>query len=419
MVHCVCTTTTTYFSSGKRSIILLTNFTLLSTLVPRCLNRDFWEGQERHRPRCLQRCVPPKRRTKNNLAHSSSPILISHGLRMARKRPQFVSHTQKLHVSSHPGCAPHYSCLLQALFCSKEGAAQVRLKLGLINDEAGHNFTFTSPQAVAYVERETFKQELTNIISRNRSAAPTPVPAQKPTPLTMSTPAKTPGPVSTSRATSVSSDGRTPILSGTDAATDFRLRKKVLLSNPELLALHKELVMSGHITESEFWDGREVLFSVFIRPFLVLSVCVSRSTCYLQRLLQRPRSAGVLVSSSILDLRPWRAARSRLSSPHSWFMISSTSSPSLQKRTMIMSQTRCVLRDSDLHVSQVHRYKLSEAEFWKRYFQSKLFNAHRASIRSSAAQHVVKDDPIFDKYLEKDDDGTTLLSFAFFVCHFL
>lgn len=49
--------------------------------------------------------------------------------------------------------------------------------------------------------------------------------------------------------------------------------------------------------------------------------------------------------------------------------------------------------------------KLSEAEFWKRYFQSKLFNVHRASIRSSATQHVVKDDPIFDKYLEKEDDG--------------
>ncbi len=49
--------------------------------------------------------------------------------------------------------------------------------------------------------------------------------------------------------------------------------------------------------------------------------------------------------------------------------------------------------------------KLSEEQFWKRYFQSKLFNAHRASIRSSAAQHVVKADPIFDKYLEKDDDG--------------
>jgi transcription initiation factor TFIIH subunit 1 len=154
------------------------------------------------------------------------------------------------------------------LFCSKEGAAQVRLKLGLVNDEAGHNFTFTSPSAVAYVEREAFKQELTNIISRNRSAAPTPL--QKPTPLAaISTPAKTPAPIpSTSRATSVSSDTRTPILSGIDAATDFRLRKKVLLSNPELLALHKELVMSGHITESEFWDGREVSYLASYTPFL-------------------------------------------------------------------------------------------------------------------------------------------------------
>lgn len=49
--------------------------------------------------------------------------------------------------------------------------------------------------------------------------------------------------------------------------------------------------------------------------------------------------------------------------------------------------------------------KLTEESFWKRYFQSKLFNAHRASIRSTAAQHVVKDDLILDKYLEKDDDG--------------
>jgi transcription initiation factor TFIIH subunit 1 len=48
--------------------------------------------------------------------------------------------------------------------------------------------------------------------------------------------------------------------------------------------------------------------------------------------------------------------------------------------------------------------QLQEAEFWKRYFQSKLFNAHRASIRSAATQHVVRDDPIFDRYLEKDDD---------------
>ena len=31
------------------------------------------------------------------------------------------------------------------------------------------------------------------------------------------------------------------------------------MSNPELGTLHRELVMSGQITEAEFWDGREVI----------------------------------------------------------------------------------------------------------------------------------------------------------------
>ena len=52
-----------------------------------------------------------------------------------------------------------------------------------------------------------------------------------------------------------------------------------------------------------------------------------------------------------------------------------------------------------------NQHQLSEAQFWKRYFSSKLFHAHQASIRSSATQFVAKEDPIFDKYLEKDDDG--------------
>lgn len=170
-----------------------------------------------------------------------------------------------------------------ALFCSKEGAAQVRLKLGLVNDDAGHNFTFTATsQEVAYSERETFKAELTNIISRNRSsgvlatatnagavAAPAQTPKVPVTATSTLTPSKAATPVafpasraSTSRATSVVSDVRMPILSGQDTATDFRLRKRVLLTNLELLALHKELVMSGQITEAEFWEGREV--SVFL-----------------------------------------------------------------------------------------------------------------------------------------------------------
>jgi hypothetical protein len=38
-----------------------------------------------------------------------------------------------------------------------------------------------------------------------------------------------------------------------------------------------------------------------------------------------------------------------------------------------------------------------------RYFHSKLFNRHRSSAR--ALGDALKDDPIFDKYLEEEDDG--------------
>ncbi|KAG6920316.1 hypothetical protein DXG01_005085, partial [Tephrocybe rancida] len=56
-------------------------------------------------------------------------------------------------------------------------------------------------------------------------------------------------------------------------------------------------------------------------------------------------------------------------------------------------------------VAKAYSKNLTEESFWKRYFQSKLFNAHRASIRSTATWHVVKDDPILNKYFEKEDDG--------------
>jgi transcription initiation factor TFIIH subunit 1 len=163
-----------------------------------------------------------------------------------------------------------------ALFCSKEGAAQVRLKLSLLGDDAGHNFTFTSPQPLAFTEREKFKQELTSIISRNRSASELlPRPHVPPVNATSSTPfSSAPSPANlnaksapsstrppVSRAASVASDRReTPVITGGDPASEFRLRKKVLLSSPELGALHRDLVMSGQITEAEFWDGREVRY---------------------------------------------------------------------------------------------------------------------------------------------------------------
>ncbi|KAI0663565.1 hypothetical protein C8Q70DRAFT_906577 [Cubamyces menziesii] len=265
---------------------------------------------------------------------------------------------------------------------SKVGAAQVRLKVGLVSDEAGHNFTFTSPQAVALAEREKFEAELTNIIARNRAAAPqqppgptvaaaTPVPSTPvtPRPPHVGTPARPTPQLSrapTSRAASVASESRGPGTPVNDPVHDFRLRKKVLLSNPELAQLHRELVMGGHISENEFWEGRE---------HLLLAQAAAES--------QKRGKPGQLV-----DPRPQSVDGE----------VKIVITPQLVHD--IFEEFPIVAKAYNDNVPS----KLSEAEFWSRYFQSKLFNSHRASIRSSAAQHVVKDDPIFDKYLEKEDD---------------
>ncbi|TCD69832.1 RNA polymerase II transcription factor B subunit 1 [Steccherinum ochraceum] len=167
-----------------------------------------------------------------------------------------------------------------------------------------------------------------------------------------------------SRAASVSSDSRgTP---STETVNDFRIRKRVLMSSPELAALHRELVIAGHITEAEFWDGREHLLQA-------------------QRAAESQKKGK---SGQLVDPRPQTVDGE----------VKIVITPQLVHD--IFEEYPVVAKAYSDNVPN----KLNEAEFWKRYFQSKLFNAHRASIRSSATQHVVKDDPIFDKYLEKDDD---------------
>jgi transcription initiation factor TFIIH subunit 1 len=167
-------------------------------------------------------------------------------------------------------CTLHFVLILsrkKALFSSKEGAAQVRLKVALVGDDTGHSFAFTSPKAQN--EREKFKAELTVIVSRNRAAseaaARAPVVPAKPSPVAKPVVAAPQRPIisqTPSRAMSVSSTDQrnVTIIPGNDPATDVRLRKTILMSDPELGALHRELVaISGQLSEAEFWEGREVL----------------------------------------------------------------------------------------------------------------------------------------------------------------
>ncbi|KAG6837512.1 hypothetical protein H0H93_008437 [Arthromyces matolae] len=268
-----------------------------------------------------------------------------------------------------------------SLFCSKEGAAQVRLKLGILQDEAGHNFTFTSPPPLAYTEREAFKKELTAIISRNRaqeSAVPsTPststnaVVSNAPTPRQIA-------PIPTSR--------RTTPITGTDAASDFRLRKIVLVANRDLAQLHRDLVIGGQITEEEFWDGREHL--------LLAQAAAEAQKKGKPGKLVDPRPETIDGGDIKIRITPQLV--------HDIFdeypVVAKAYSENVPSKARLLfpPTSRLIL---------TFVIQLTEESFWKRYFQSKLFNAHRASIRSTAAQHVVKDDPIFDQYLEKEDDG--------------
>ena len=186
---------------------------------------------------------------------------------------------------------------LSALFSSKEGAAQVRLKIGLENDNNGHNFTFTSAPPVALTEREMFKAQLTTIISNNRAARETgavqppqagvQIPTSSSNGAIRRAPAPAPSRPSDSRAESVSSHRGTPV---NDPINDFHVRKKVLLNTPELAALHRELVMSAQITETEFWEGREVRLAHPQLAIFDLGLCPSTS-CWRRPLLIPKRRA--------------------------------------------------------------------------------------------------------------------------------
>ncbi|KAL9711590.1 RNA polymerase II transcription factor B subunit 1 [Leucoagaricus gongylophorus] len=243
----------------------------------------------------------------------------------------------------------------------KEGAPQVRLKVALFTDENGHNFTFVSPNARN--EREKFKKELTGIVSINKTAAEAGsrgLIASPPVPITATPTHKT----SNFNAPTPRVLGRVPLPPSRAASV---ASERVLMSNLDLATLHKDLVIGGQITEAEFWDGRE---------HLLLAQAAADN--------QQKGKSGQLV-----DPRPETVEGGE---------IKIRITPQLVHD--IFDEYPVVAMAYSENVPN----KLTEEQFWKRYFQSKLFNAHRASIRSSATQHVVKDDEIFDKYLERDDD---------------
>ncbi|KAH9165486.1 hypothetical protein EDB89DRAFT_2076760 [Lactarius sanguifluus] len=158
-----------------------------------------------------------------------------------------------------------------------------------------------------------------------------------------------------------------PLLIGLQTlSAEFELceRRFPHLNTPDLAALHRELVVSGQVTETEFWEGRE---------HLLLAQAASGS--------QKEGRQGQLV-----DPRPQAVEGG-------------------ENKIVTAPQLVHDVFDEYLVVAKAYDETRRANRMLKTIFLVKAFYSHRASIRFTATQHVVKDDAIFDKYLEKPDDG--------------
>ena len=131
-------------------------------------------------------------------------------------------------------------------------------------------------------DRERFKREISQIISRNRAGIVEGVPlpstpsviAQSPSIGVKSSVGSYNGLPSPAEAAAAASSVRaahgSPVINGVssqgevngeaqpDPSKDWQVRQRLLKKNPDMNALHVDLVRSGMMSEEEFWEGREV-----------------------------------------------------------------------------------------------------------------------------------------------------------------
>lgn len=284
---------------------------------------------------------------------------------------------------------------IAGLQTSKAGAAQIALMLVLANgvqiaSKPKVLLVFNAAQATALEDREKFKNELAAAVARNRAnadggaatssapASPGPAPSSPSTATRAATPdtrAATPTatrPSSTTASSAAASPAPSKRSRPKDLPppkTDIELRISVIKSNPQLRALHKDIVISGQMSDAEFWSHPQR-----------------------QRLIRAERAK--------LEQRAGRNARlaDPKPTPNEAGELKLSITPELIRD--LFEQFPVVARAYEENVPS----KLDEGAFWTRYFQSKLYHRLRTSARSAASEHIVQDDPIFDQYLTEEDN---------------
>ncbi|KAG0251889.1 RNA polymerase II transcription factor B subunit 1 [Mortierella polycephala] len=303
--------------------------------------------------------------------------ITTQALAVCHKRPGTAYLTnRRLAWVPQGGLAPTVSVKhddISTLFVNAETSAKVMLKVVELKPNTSHAFIFTSENALK--ERNEFKGGIASILALRQARASAGASGS-----TAGTPA-TPGGAGSSAAGSpamsdASAPGtpRTPSqsrmgavrrgLNGTGPSAELKVRFELLKQNKDLAMLHKDLVMGKHVSEEEFWESRKHLL---------------RNKAAMDK-----QQKGQ--SSAWLDLKPETGESNDVKYVMTPQVIHS-----------VCQQYPSIKRAYDAFVPD----KLSEAEFWKRYFQSRFFHRSRSGRGANEP-----DDDIFDKALEEDEEET-------------
>jgi len=141
---------------------------------------------------------------------------------------------------------------------------------------------------------------------------------------------------------------------------EIQIRQDILKNHKDLMKLHMELVLNGLLSEEEFWSIRQNMLEN-------------------EKFTQKKGQA----SASLADIRPTHNEGNDIKYTITTEIIHS-----------IFIHYPSVKRAYDENVPN----KVSEKDFWKRYFSSKFFHRNRTQGKS----HIDTKDPIFDKCLEED-----------------
>ncbi|WVQ85967.1 hypothetical protein IAT38_008135 [Cryptococcus sp. DSM 104549] len=298
------------------------------------------------------------------------------------------------------------------MLASKAGSERVSLKILFKDNVPVNGLTFTFTSATKEDDRKAVQDILVPFVAVNKGAAAAPAaaptaPTPAPAPTTqaaatiagMSTTAKGKrkadellGPGGGSGAASPSTPGTAvgtpsagPVVSGKGRKRQNALRQRVLEKNDTLRMLHRELVLAKHITEEEFWDGREALIEAEEMAYS-----------------QKPGRPSRLLDDRF-DLDAGRKGKST-GGTGVGIKQADTNGPIILKLSKEL--TREIFEEFPVVQDAYAKYVpgISETEFWSRYFTSRLWELHRASVRKTTTdESSQKKDDIFDQYLEDPD----------------